>query len=229
MNGRIFVNNVSLGLYAEIVASPAYRDAKADTTLAALPKMLGPGTEPFDLRFEGPDGTSHRAAHLIQVSNGPYGKGMSGIGKRPRLDTGLLGILALVIPNDKAASALIRAVGSGHAERYDGLSAWDSTTFRVDSESAIAVGLDGETMALDPPLTFTTRPGALRVRRPAHAIGYSPSALATTWHSADPRPLEHPPGQADPDSATEPAGSTASEGAPRDSRSISSSARSTVG
>ena len=37
VNGRIFVNNVSLGLYATIVQSPEYRDAKRETTLAALP------------------------------------------------------------------------------------------------------------------------------------------------------------------------------------------------
>ena len=35
VNGRIFVNNVSLGLYATIVQSPEYRDAKRETTLAA--------------------------------------------------------------------------------------------------------------------------------------------------------------------------------------------------
>ena len=44
VNGRVFVNNVSLGLYATIVRSPEYRDAKRETTLAALPQMLGPGS-----------------------------------------------------------------------------------------------------------------------------------------------------------------------------------------
>jgi hypothetical protein len=33
VNGRPFVNNVSLGLYARIVRSPEYRAAKAETTL----------------------------------------------------------------------------------------------------------------------------------------------------------------------------------------------------
>ena len=42
VNGRIFVNNVSLGLYAAIVRSPAYRDAKVDTTLATLPRCSPP-------------------------------------------------------------------------------------------------------------------------------------------------------------------------------------------
>ena len=72
VNGKVFVNNVSLGLYAAIVRSPEYRDAKVDTTLATLPTVLGPDTEPFDLRFDGPDG-HHDGAHVIQVSNNPYG------------------------------------------------------------------------------------------------------------------------------------------------------------
>jgi hypothetical protein len=42
VNGHVFVNNVSLGLYAAIVRSPEYRDAKVDTTLATLPQVLGP-------------------------------------------------------------------------------------------------------------------------------------------------------------------------------------------
>ena len=42
VNGHIFVNNVSLGLYATIVRSPEYRDAKVDTTLATLPRCLPP-------------------------------------------------------------------------------------------------------------------------------------------------------------------------------------------
>ena len=56
VNGHVFVNNVSLGLYAAIVRSAAYRDAKVDTTLATLPQVLGPQSEPFDLRYTGADG-----------------------------------------------------------------------------------------------------------------------------------------------------------------------------
>ncbi len=91
VNGRVFVNNVSLGVYAAIVRSPEYRDAKRDTTLATLPQVLGRGTEPFDLRFTGPDGEEHKGAHLIQVSNNPYGTTTRGRSGRPRLDTHRLG------------------------------------------------------------------------------------------------------------------------------------------
>ena len=37
VNGRVFVNNASLGLYAEIVRSPAYREAKVETASARCP------------------------------------------------------------------------------------------------------------------------------------------------------------------------------------------------
>ena len=43
VGGRVFVNNVSLGVYAKIVQSPEYRDAKRETTAKLLPELLGPG------------------------------------------------------------------------------------------------------------------------------------------------------------------------------------------
>lgn len=59
LNGHVFVNNVSLGLYATIVRSPDYRDATVETTLGTLPEVLGPNADPFALRFTGPDGEDH--------------------------------------------------------------------------------------------------------------------------------------------------------------------------
>ncbi len=42
VNGRVFVNNVSLGLYAEAVQSAGYRDAKLQTMLDTVPAFIGP-------------------------------------------------------------------------------------------------------------------------------------------------------------------------------------------
>jgi hypothetical protein len=42
VNGRVFVNNVSLGLYAEAVQREGYRDAKLRTILDTVPDVLGP-------------------------------------------------------------------------------------------------------------------------------------------------------------------------------------------
>ncbi|MET0711234.1 MAG: diacylglycerol kinase family protein, partial [Jiangellaceae bacterium] len=154
LNGHVFVNNVSLGLYAAIVRSPDYRDAKVDTTLATLPQVLGPGTAPFDLRFTGPDDAQHTAAHVIQISNNPYGKGAS----RTRLDTHQLGVVALVLDRRAGPAAFLAALASGHPERFGGLTSWATPTFEVTSGGPIDIGLDGETMAMDPPLRFSVRP-----------------------------------------------------------------------
>jgi diacylglycerol kinase family enzyme len=184
VNGHIFVNNVSLGLYAAIVRSPEYRDAKVDTTLATLPTVLAPDTEPFDLRFAGPEGEPHQGAHVIQVSNNPYGSALSTLGSRPRLDTGRLGVLVLEIRGDGEAAAFLAALATGHPDRFDGLSSWATPAFEVSSGSSIDVGLDGETLEMDPPLTFSIRASALNVRLPTHAIGYSPAARAMGWRAA---------------------------------------------
>jgi diacylglycerol kinase family enzyme len=186
VNGRAFVNNVSLGLYAAIVRSPEYRDAKVDTTLATIQKVLGPGTRPFDLRFTGPDGKRHEGAHLIQISNNPYGKTrtVDSISSRPRLDTKRLGVLALELGDDRAAAAFLTAVAAGHIERFAGFTSWRPETFQVMSDSPIDVGLDGESLSMDSPLSFSIRREALRVRLPRHAIGYSPAARSVDWRSA---------------------------------------------
>ena len=56
VNGRVFVNNVSLGLYAEAVQREGYRDAKLRTLLDTVPDVLGPGGGELDMRWTGPGG-----------------------------------------------------------------------------------------------------------------------------------------------------------------------------
>ncbi len=197
VNGRVFVNNVSLGLYASIVQSPEYRDAKAETALAALPKVLGPDTKPFDLRFTGPDGHHHDGAHVIQVSNGPYGTTLGTMGSRPRVDTGMLGVVALVLSDDRAATRFLAALATGRPDRFDGFQSWATDSFEIGSGGMIPIGLDGETMELEPPLRFVVRPGVLRLRLSKGAIGLSPAARATgasrflpdLWRVAVGRPI----------------------------------------
>ncbi|MGZ8614024.1 MAG: diacylglycerol/lipid kinase family protein [Actinomycetota bacterium] len=187
VNGHVFVNNVSLGLYAAIVRSPAYRNAKADTTLATLPQVLGPDTEPFDLRFTRPNAQEQRGAHVIQISNNPYGATAGGMGSRPRLDTHQLGVVALVLGQAGGAAAFLAALATGHPERFGGLASWATPTFEVTSAAPIEIGLDGETQVMDPPLRFSIRPAPVRVRLPKHAIGYSPAARSLGWREASRR------------------------------------------
>ena len=72
VNGRVFVNNASMGLYGRLVQSREYRDAKLRTAIQLLPELLGPRAEPFDLRFTDTEGTEHVCAQLLLVSNNRY-------------------------------------------------------------------------------------------------------------------------------------------------------------
>jgi diacylglycerol kinase family enzyme len=177
--GQVFVNNATVGLYAKIVQSPAYRDRKIGTALELLPEMLGPGAVPFDLRFTGPDGTEHSSAHLVLVSNDKYELGSGeGFGSRRRMDTGSLGIVAATFRSSGEIARLVEAAAAGRTWRPPGWVEWADASFRLQSTRPVEIGIDGEALLLDPPIEFRTMPGALRVRIPLHAPGYSPAAAA---------------------------------------------------
>ena len=178
VNDRIFVNNVSLGIYAEIVQSEAYRDAKLETMQNMLPELLGPRATPFDLRFQGPDGGEQRSAQLLLISNNRYVLDRLGaIGSRPRLDGGQLGIVAIQIDDAAAAAKLLSLQALGQTERFEGWLEWDAAEFEVGSGSPVATGIDGEGIVLEPPLRFRIVPAALSVRLPPQAPGLSPAAV----------------------------------------------------
>ncbi|HEU4349728.1 MAG TPA: diacylglycerol kinase family protein [Actinoplanes sp.] len=164
VNDRVFVNNASLGLYAEVVRSGAYRGAKIRTWGRLLPDLLGPSSAPPDLEFDGPDGEHHTGMSFVLVSNNPYRMTRVGrSGGRPRLDTGRLGILAA-----RVRGAALESPGAG-LHRFADVMEWSRAGFEVRSAAPVPVGLDGETLVLTPPLRFTSLPGVLRVRLPRQA------------------------------------------------------------
>jgi diacylglycerol kinase family enzyme len=166
VNGRTFVNNVSLGLYAEAVARPGYREAKLHTLLETVPTMLGPDAAPPALAWDGPGGPESAVALL--VSNGPYRLGRAlGSGTRPRLDTGVLGITVLV-PTDPSG-------GQPDPRRLQ-MQQWTAAEFEIAGSTAVPAGVDGEALVFEPPVRFATRPQALRVRIAPQHPGASPSA-----------------------------------------------------
>jgi diacylglycerol kinase family enzyme len=177
VNDRVFVNNASLGVYAKVVQSEAYRDAKLETWTRTLPDLLGPDAEPIDLEFTAPDGTSCDDAPLVLVSNNPYElTHLSGVGTRERIDTGMLGIVVARVQSSDI-SKLVALELVGQAGRYPGLLSWSASEFEIHSGGPVEIGLDGEALILDPPLRFASLPGALRVRLPRRA-GLSPAARA---------------------------------------------------
>jgi diacylglycerol kinase family enzyme len=179
VNGRTFVNNASLGLYAKVVQSPQYRDAKLKTAASMLPDFLGPAAAPLDLRFRGASGASYLTAHLILVSNNPYQiDHIDGRGTRERLDLGVLGIVAAMINSADEARRFVALEAAGQIRRFSGWQEWSAPRFEVSSGGPVEIGLDGEALRMDPPLVFESRPGALTVRLPRRAVRPSPAARA---------------------------------------------------
>ncbi len=164
---RVFVNNVSLGLYADAVQRPGYREAKLHTILDTVPDVLGPDAASPELGWRGPHG--RESAVAILISNNQYRIGRAiGSGTRPRLDRAVLGITVLApITADR-----------GSISRKLGMQQWTVPEFEVESDQPVAAGIDGEAVTLQAPVRFRIRPNALRVRIAPHHPGVSPSALA---------------------------------------------------
>jgi diacylglycerol kinase family enzyme len=182
VNNRVFVNNASLGVYAKVVQSDLYRDAKLETWTRMLPDLLGPDVAPIDLQFTSPDGSSCDDAPLVLVSNNPYQlTHLAGVGSRPCIDTGLLGVAAARIRSSADVSRLVAAELIGQVGRFPGLLSWSARSFEVRAHGPVEVGLDGEALTLQPPLHFASLPGALRVRLPRTArLAPAASAVALT-------------------------------------------------
>jgi diacylglycerol kinase family enzyme len=178
VNDRVFVNNASLGVYAKVVQSAAYRDAKLETWTNMLPDLLGPDAEPIDIEFTAPDGRRCDDAPLVLVSNNPYRlTSLAGAGTRERIDAGLLGVVAARVRSAADVSKLVALELAGQVGRFPGLMSWSTHDFEIRSGGPVEVGLDGEALVLDPPLRFTSLPRALRVRLPS-GVGLPPAARA---------------------------------------------------
>jgi hypothetical protein len=145
------------------VQREGYRNAKIRTIAETVPTVLGPGGDGLDLRFTGADGRERKTGAVVLVSNDPYRLGRAiASGTRPRLDAGVLGIAVL---------------GAGAVNGSDKrVQQWSEPSFEVRSDEAVAVGIDGEALKLDPPLRFRTKPRALRVLIAPQHPGASPSA-----------------------------------------------------
>jgi diacylglycerol kinase family enzyme len=160
VNERLFLNNVSLGVYADAVHEPGYRDAKARTLLATAHKVLGPSGVAPELHVRDELGHEHRNPAVVLLSNNPYALDRPvAQGTRPSLDGGTLGVIVL----DRAA------VGEAPGR------AWTARSVDLHTADAAPAAIDGEAVDLRPPVECVILPRALRVRISARHRGVSPS------------------------------------------------------
>jgi diacylglycerol kinase family enzyme len=163
VNGRLFLNNVSLGIYGDAVRQPAYRDAKARTLLETAATVLGPSAPVEGLELVDDLGRPHRDPAVVLVSNNAYSLELPRPpGTRATLDSGRLGIIVLDTPRPG------RSAGR----------TWTATGLEVRASALIHAGVDGEAVDVTAPLRVAIRPGALRVRIAAgHACARGPAGL----------------------------------------------------
>jgi diacylglycerol kinase family enzyme len=175
IGGQTFVNNASFGAYAEVVESPAYRDDKVATTLDLLPDLLqGQRGAQFTARA---DGTELKTPQAVLVANNPYGGGdMAGLGRRARLDRGVLGVVSVTVSSARQAAGLLRG---RHAT---GLVVLTTKRIEISTDAPeIPVGIDGEAVMLPAPVVCTIHPGALRVWVPRNRPGVPPPKPQVNW------------------------------------------------
>ena len=170
INGRVFVNNVSLGLYAEAVQRQGYRDAKLRTLLDTVPDVLGPGGPGLDLRWTGPAGTGTRPVRPCWSPTTATGSAArSGRARDRGSTTACSGSRSSARPR-RAARTATGCSGRGASGRRP--------ASRSTPMAPVPAGIDGEALVLDPPLRFRIRPGVLHVRIARGHPGASPSARA---------------------------------------------------
>ncbi|WBP86129.1 diacylglycerol/lipid kinase family protein [Kitasatospora cathayae] len=170
---RTFVNTVSFGAYAQIVQSPQYRDAKTATALDTLPDLLlGESGAKLTARAD-----DHRidAPQALLVSNNPYAApDPVDLGRRPRLDGGVLGVLGIRVDGAAQAAELVL-----RGDRAAGLRLLSARRVTVEADvPEIPVAVDGEALTLPTPVICTLLHRALRVRVPRDRPGANPAQQA---------------------------------------------------
>jgi diacylglycerol kinase family enzyme len=191
INGQTFVNNASFGAYAEVVETPAYRDDKLNTTLNLLPDLLQ-GHRGARLHVRADD-TQIEAPQALLVANNPYGTGdLAGLGRRARLDRGILGVVGVKVDGARQATGLLRG------RRAAGLKVLTAERIEITAEEQqIPVGVDGESILMSTPVTCTISARALCVRVPRDRPGIPRPKAPVNWarlrHLAGPaRSHAHP-------------------------------------
>ncbi|GAB2875406.1 diacylglycerol kinase family protein [Pseudoduganella ginsengisoli] len=171
VNGRIFLNNSSLGLYPDIVRDRERQQRRLGrgkwlafcwAALAALKRY------PFlSVRLD-IDGAAHaRRTPFVFIGNNVYQMQGLNIGERERLDSG---VLSLYVAQRPTRLGLVRLACNALMGRLAQQRDFDVATAReltIDSRKMrLRVATDGEVTIMQPPLAYRIRPGALTVVAP---------------------------------------------------------------
>jgi diacylglycerol kinase family enzyme len=187
VNGRPFINNVSLGIYAEMLGDPGYRQDKLGVAQAKLQAAFSDPELRGALRITPPEEAPLENVVAVVVSNNPYEFARwATFGQRHRLDTGTLQISVLDASTLDELERLLAGTLVGAVQFRPALRHWTSERLETGIlGERVRAGVDGEPITLEAPLRFSVDPGALRVLVPegSPASRHVPP-LEAAWHAA---------------------------------------------
>jgi len=167
VNGRYFINNTSIGVYPMAVRLrdrwrrylgkwPAMLLANL-TLLVFLPLLR--------IRVSLDGGRHGGAVVVVFVGNNRYQLHWPALGRRLRLDGGMLDLMILREANPWRVMHALWLVSRGRVKEVPGLETGLRRELVVNSRRRhLRIGIDGETIQVDCPLHYRTRPAALQVR-----------------------------------------------------------------
>lgn len=170
VNDRFFVNNVSIGLYPELVARREERGRdyprwKARlhavyTTLRKYPHVT--------LAVESEFLNEIVRTHVFVVSNNSYDLSRLGVeAPRNTLEEGRLSVYWLPHLPRIALTRFLAHYLAGRVKTAPGFRSFRTMRLRVQSpKKRLSLGVDGEVVAMAPPLVITIVPRALTVKVP---------------------------------------------------------------
>jgi diacylglycerol kinase family enzyme len=170
INGRLFINNVSLGVYAQMLGDPDYRQDKLRVAQTKLQAAFSNPELRRALRITPPEEAPLEGLVAMVVSNNPYEFARwDRLGRRYRLDTGMLQVSVLdasVLEEFKRLLAGTTLLGAT-AQVRPPLRHWTSERLEMGVfGERVRAGVDGELITFEAPLRFSVDPGALRMLVP---------------------------------------------------------------
>ncbi len=168
VNDRYFVNNVSLGLYPELVARREERGRDYPRWKARLWAFWATMKKYPHVTFTVE--TEHHAevirSHVFMVSNNSYDLSRIGIdAPRTALTEGRLSVYWLPHLSRLGLARLVAHYLTGRVHDMPGYRSFRTSRMKVQSRRHhLHVGVDGEVFTLDTPLVITIVPQGLQVR-----------------------------------------------------------------
>lgn len=171
VNGEVFINNSSVGIYPYFVIDRERRRAqhKLAKWLAVIPAILRAvkffPRRKLALSAEG--WTRPYRTPCLFVGNNDYGMDLFSLGRRLHLDQGRLSVHVVKQRRPLGFFWMVCRLYFGNATQERDIESFKLSEVEVRSKtSRLPVALDGEVEVLHPPLCYRSRPGALRVLCP---------------------------------------------------------------